>query len=125
YIRIISPKTANMHRASHSAHVHATVHRHRSSSDIGSTVRSQESDDLGNFFRLTETPQRNLPQQGVTLSFRQLARHVRIDESRRNRVHSDAPRAHLARQGTTETLQPRLSRGVVYLPGVAHGTNHR
>ncbi len=45
-----------------SAHVHAAIHRNRGPGNIGSTIRSQKSDDLGNFFRLSETTQRNLSQ---------------------------------------------------------------
>src|SRR5690606_38989756 len=107
-----------------SAHVHAAIHRNRSPGNIGSTIRSQKGDDLSNLFRLTETTQRDLPQQRVTLSFRQLTRHVGINETRRHGIDRDTARAYFTSQRTTETLEPRLGCGVVYLPRIAHGTHY-
>lgn len=109
---------------SHSAHVHPTIDRHGGPGHIGRAVRSEEADHLGDLFRLPQATQRNLAQQRFALGFRQLAGHVGVDEARRHRIHGNGTRTDFPGQRTGEALQAGLRRGIVGLPGIAHGADH-
>ena len=53
------------------------------------------------------------------------ARHVGVDQPRRDHVDRDAARRHFPRQRLGEADEPRLRRRVVGLPGIAHLADHR
>src|SRR5712691_271821 len=77
-------------------HNHAAVDVQHRSRDIAAAGRNEIGDGGGDVLRRAEPPERNVLEQRLSLSVGKRARHIGVDQARRNAVHRDVAAAELA-----------------------------
>mmetsp|Transcript_15393 Transcript_15393/g.38709 ORF Transcript_15393/g.38709 Transcript_15393/m.38709 type:complete len:253 (-) Transcript_15393:429-1187(-) len=105
------------------SHVHAAVDVQGLASDVTGTGRREEQHRVSDLLWCAQAAGRDALQQLRLPLLLQTIGHVRLDEARREGVHSDGTAAHLACQRPGEAVHAGLGGGVVGLPGVAHGAD--
>src|SRR6516225_7966849 len=76
----------------------ARIHRERRAGDVARLLREQEFHGRSNVRGLRQPAQRAAPDDLLALLRIELARHLGVDESRRDRVHRDPELAELPRE---------------------------
>src|SRR5215470_1982231 len=111
-----------MGKLTRDSHVEAAVDVEDLPRHVGSPVSGQESYHFRNLPSGSDALEWHLRQQRIARVVGKRRRHVGVDESGRDSVDQNAPVRQLARGRFRESDQTGLRRGVVGLPGVAHGT---
>src|SRR6266513_3211920 len=94
-------------------HIHAAVDVQHCSRDVAAAGRNEIGDGGGGVIRRAETPERNVLEQRLSLYVGKRARHIGVDEARRNAVHRDVAAAELAGERFRHAANSRLGGGVV------------
>lgn len=106
-------------------HAESTVDGDDRTRDVGRIVGGEETDNCCNIFRLSGPLQRDELGGLVLDVVAQCCRHVGLDETRCDDVGGDRTRAEFPCQGTSDTDDACLGRGVVDLAGLSRQTHHR
>src|SRR5690606_15646674 len=88
--------------------VHPAVDGQNVSSNIRCLVRGKKAHGVRHVLGRPEPPERNLLDPRIARGLAEGARHVGLDHPRRDDIHRDPARAHLARHRLAEPDQPRL-----------------
>src|SRR4051812_19063866 len=82
-------KKLRKNKQQRSIHVHAAVHVQRTSRDVRSTGRSEKHHGVRDVVDRAESRKRNRIEKTLALILGERARHVGVDETRRDAVHGD------------------------------------
>src|SRR5882762_4893995 len=105
-------------------HNHAAVDVQHCSRDVAAAGRNEIGDGGSDVLRRAEPPERNVLEQRLSLRLGKRARHIGVDEARRNAVHRDVAAAELAGERLRHAGNARLGGGVVGLPWISRLADH-
>src|ERR1041384_5787951 len=119
-IRCSFPKRGRILR-----HIHTAVDVQDRARHVAGGGGCEIGDRGRHVLRRAEAAERNLAEQRLFLFVRQRARHVGVDEARRDAVHRDVARAELARERARHAGDPPPRRGGGPPPPRAPGASER
>ena len=94
------------------------------SADVGRPVRCKKHESVGDILRLSHSPQRYLRDHGIDHLFGHLSHHIRVSDTRRNRVDPDALRSQLSRQRQGKTVHRKFGCGISDSRGLPVPAHH-